>query len=549
MKRAALFFIFLLAALTVTTLSACGKESDGGKKNDTAPELLPSTVRITPIPQGVETFNDIEITISGEKLPLYSVQTNRSQVWSPIAPVRRASAVGYFELRGRCELIVKLPYDIDYSSKLRPLAAGITPVADKENRTLRAVIYSPGDYVLEPNGSRFEAVHLFVSELKDEEYRESSENVVYFGSGLHTAQNSELIDEHNRIFLTSGKTVYLARGAVVRAKITAANASDIKVAGHGILDGSVFPRNATTGEVTVPIDINHSSRVTLSDFSALDPAGWCVNFYFNTDSVIDGIKIISSRSNGDGISLQSCKNIAVKNCFVRSWDDSLVVKNYPLWQDRSVHGATQNIEFSDCIIWTDLAQSMEIGYETVGEKLEGVSFKNITVLHALHKPVISVHNGNNAEIKDVAFENITVEDASMGLGDAGQNNQLIEIVNIFSPIWSESHAVTSLGSIESVTVKKIKVVAGNKIIPIKIAGTFDSRPAYQSEHWVRNIALTDIEIKGKVISDEYDYLSYGSYTEGITVSSGTASGANYKPKVAKSDAAAYTTAAQVVFAD
>ena len=103
----------------------------------------------------------------------------------------------------------------------------------------------------------------------------------------------------------------------------------------------------------------------------------------------------------------------VKECFIRSWDDSLVVKNYPKWSNKSEHGATRNIRFNNIIIWTDLAQSMEIGYETIGEVLEDVIFDNITVLHNLHKPVISIHNANNANIKNIIFRNITVEDASM----------------------------------------------------------------------------------------------------------------------------------------
>lgn len=58
----------------------------------------------------------------------------------------------------------------------------------------------------------------------------------------------------------------------------------------------------------------------------LNPNAWACQAYDSHDGVIDGVKIITARPNGDGISLQSCQNYEVKNCFVRSWDDSLVVK-------------------------------------------------------------------------------------------------------------------------------------------------------------------------------------------------------------------------------
>lgn len=56
---------------------------------------------------------------------------------------------------------------------------------------------------------------------------------------------------------------------------------------------------------------------------------------------------------------------------------------------------------------------MEVGYETDGEYIRDITFENITVLHNFHKPVISIHNADDAKINGVTFRNITVEDAQM----------------------------------------------------------------------------------------------------------------------------------------
>ena len=85
------------------------------------------------------------------------------------------------------------------------------------------------------------------------------------------------------------------------------------------------------------------------------------------DITIDNVKIITARPNGDGISIQSSTNVVVKNSFVRTWDDSLVVKNVN-------NKSTYNVRFSNNILWTDLAQSMEVGYETYGESIKNVVF-------------------------------------------------------------------------------------------------------------------------------------------------------------------------------
>lgn len=239
-----------------------------------------------------------------------------------------------------------------------------------------------------------------------------------------------------------------------------------------------------------------------------------MNWYFCTDSQIDNIKIISSRSNGDGISLQSCKDIDVRNCFLRTWDDSLVVKNYPRWNDRNIEGETENITFSNCVLWTDLAQSMEIGYETIGKLMRNITFSNITVLHNFHKPVMSIHNSNNADIENVVFDTITVEDASMGRGDAGSNAQLCEIAVEFSSTWSTNHKTTALGSITGVRVSNVTVLSGNAIIPVRVAGSRDMRSGYNASiHYVKDVVFENVWLGGKQLTSGYAYLSVNEYAE------------------------------------
>lgn len=86
----------------------------------------------------------------------------------------------------------------------------------------------------------------------------------------------------------------------------------------------------------------------------------------------------------------------------------------------------------------NLAQSMEIGYETnKGDKenstIENVTFEDITVLHNFHKPVLSIHNADNAAISNVTYKNIVVEDACMGLGDG--TKELIDLQVLTNSGW------------------------------------------------------------------------------------------------------------------
>ena len=98
----------------------------------------------------------------------------------------------------------------------------------------------------------------------------------------------------------------------VFAAFFAHGGNNIKIVGGGIIDGSVFERNANINIQTIPYEFNYCSNLMFKGIVTTDPAGWCYNIYYCDAVVLDNIKIISSRSNGDGVSIQSCKNVTCK---------------------------------------------------------------------------------------------------------------------------------------------------------------------------------------------------------------------------------------------
>ncbi|MCM1131295.1 MAG: glycosyl hydrolase family 28 protein [Anaeroplasma bactoclasticum] len=394
--------------------------------------------------------------------------------------------------------------------KISPLQADIPFTIDENRRVITFTITQPGQYTIEFRSKR--TLHLFVNEYKQYENYKENANLIYFGAGVHNANNSKYISSDNYIHLKSNQTILIDLGAVLECGFIAANASNFKIVGSGIITGASFERSAKTGSRLIPYDFSNCKNFEIRGITTLDPAGWCYNIYFCKDVELDNIKIISSRSNGDGVSLQSCQDVVCKNSFVRSWDDSLVVKNYPVWNTSS-QGTTKNILFNHCVLWTDLAQSMEIGYETIGSVMNNIVFDNIIVIHNYHKAPISIHNGNNAKIKIIKFQNITIEDAYMGLGDG--STYLIDFSTEFSATWSTNHMVTSLGSIDDVLVKNVLVISGIDRPLISLRGCIDTRIGYgNSIHKITNVIFEDVYIYDQTVDKNYSGLSM-QYTEGI----------------------------------
>lgn len=479
-------------------------------------EMKVSEVTLIDAPDNYPKYEGFEVYVAGSLLDCYNVKVNRQHVFYPNNYDRANSAVGMIKLKGKTTVQIRCPFNID-SVSIKPLAREINPIIDSNYNVISFEVNSSGQYTVEINGTTEHVLHLFVSDnyYSIESYKTGS--YIYFGPGVHNKYNSSYINSNNEIVLQSNQTLILDEGSVVQARIVSNNTTGIKVVGLGVIDGSTFDRNANENTRCIPFDFNYCQNFLLEGVSFLDPAGWCLNVYFCTNATIRDVKIITSRANGDGISLQSCQHIVVDRCFVRSFDDSIVIKNYPQWSNRNLEGTTDDILVQNCLIWTDLAQSLEIGYECVGEVMKNIRFKDITVLHNFHKPVLSIHNSNNANVTDVTYENITVDNPAMGQGDGYAT--IIEFNAKYSPTWSNVQKTTALGSVKTVKVKNMLVRGNNKNHTIRIEGSIDERPNYDSsiKHMVSGVTFTDVSFGGTKISSLYKIAKNG-YTSSIYIS-------------------------------
>jgi hypothetical protein len=372
-------------------------------------------------PKLMRQADDTKISVNDNPLFVYNAPVNNTHKWVEGGnPPMDYTPMTYFDFEGNVKSKVELPEVQSLSDvKVTPLSEGIKP--EVNGKTITFSINNPGQYTVEYNGSVKRAIHIFANPLEKDIPDKNDKNVVFIEPGLWNIDN---------LNLESGQTLYISGGAVVYGTVRGINAQNVTVRGRGIMDGSLYSSWTNKGQVArVPIDFVNSKNIKVEGITFMNPNAWTFNSLSSENATIDNIKIISARQNGDGITLQSCKNFKITNSFVRSWDDSLVVKNY--------QGNSDNITFDNIKVWSDLAQSLEVGYETNKGKrdnatISNVTFKNITVLHNFHKPVISIHNSDNATVQNINYKNIVVEDAEMGEGDAGANKQLIDFAILAS---------------------------------------------------------------------------------------------------------------------
>lgn len=539
-----LAFFALFAAMILTS---CGTE--GGASGETSSSEAVSSVsseessqsssvvsssqeetgpllHIPSIPAEIPLYEGATLKVAGHEVPIRAVNCDNNHSYAFPGPNRDTCGYATIYFRGKMDVELKLDYEIDYETKFYPTRYGIIPFNNVSAKTISLSIDDPCTYVIEPLGDPSKAIFLNAVDIDKldewENYVDENEGmeVIRFEPGFYD-ESDPRIGSDRTITLDSNTILYLEPGAVISAMVRVNGANNVAIIGGGEVTGQFFSRT----EQIVPFDSTKSSHVLISGISFIDPAAWTVNLYFTNDSTIEDVHIFSSRANGDGITLQSCNRIEVRNCFVRGFDDNLVVKNYsyPYGNpDRSTHGSSSEISFRDCYLWTDLAQSMEIGYETAGKEIKDILFSGITVYHAFHKPVISIHNANYADVHDIAWENITVEDLSTGKGDAQGNNALIEFKCLYSSNWSDNPAGggTEIGNIHAVKVENVLVKrkANGNPGSIVIAGYVDTRAAYRGNvSTVQDVKISDVKVVDEEVTSEYHNLHVGDHVSGLEI--------------------------------
>lgn len=454
-------------------------------------------------PDVMQTSAVASVKVEGKETFVYDTRVNHERRFTYLAS-NDYNQVVIFDFEGKVNVEIEIKNATTlHNVVVRPLEKKIQPVVNG-NKISFTLEYTD-NYVVEYGTSSGErasanAVHLFANPIETDAVDPSNlpEKTIYVGPGVWMA-NSLPISEDDT-------TIYLAGGAVVYGQIRTANVNNITVKGRGILTGALFNRN-NASEFTLPIELQNCKNVTIKDIAILDPAGWAVTLYCCEDVTVQNLKIITARANGDGISVQSCKNVNVTGGFVRTWDDSLVVKNVD-------NKSTSNVTFDGVYVWTDLAQSMEVGYETYGATMKDITFKNITVLHNFHKAAMSIHNADNAAISNVTYENVTIEDAQMR-GDNQldtENDFLIDITIAYNSEWTQSKG--ERGSISNVTFKNIKVLEMADTVVCRIFGEGTSSN-------VDGVSISDVEIEGVRMKSLEDLkLTPGVYTSRIKYSNG-----------------------------
>lgn len=451
---------------------------------------------VYPAPEGVPLNGDFTVRVrtpGGDWQPVDTYLVKVDAVTDTVhAP--RDSSMAYFDFAGGVDVSITWNHGSIQSARVRPLSFGVTP--EISGNTLSFPLAQARNLSVEVNGEIFRNLQLFANPIEASRPDPQDPNVIYFGPGLHElavdvrlpappppppldrpdgsvgrARRGFREMERRTLRVPSGKTVYLAGGAVLRGRILCDRVENVRIVGRGMVE---------QGKRGGGVRIANSSNVEVSGI--FTPQCFTGGSQHVT---ISNVKCISFLGNGDGMNVISSCDVLIDGVFNRNSDDCITVYGTRL----GFAGGASRITVRNSTLWADVAHPILVG--THGntpnpETLEELRFINLDILD--HKEpqldyqgCLALNAGDGNLIRNVRFENVRVEDFRQG-----------QLVNL-RVFYNRKYCTSPGRGIENVLFKDI-TYTGTRADQSVIAGYDDARK-------VRNVVFENLVINGTVISD------------------------------------------------
>ncbi|OJV35610.1 MAG: hypothetical protein BGO33_12160 [Bacteroidia bacterium 43-41] len=440
-----------------------------------------SDVIVYSAPEGEALNEKYKVAVNGIDVPVYNTRICTEDIQGRhkagvIAQADSAYDIAGFALfdlkKGPVKVSISVS-DLIATAKILPTSFGVIPTI--KGNTLTFEVDKPQHVTVEINGDHIRSLHLFVNPEETDIPDPNDPNVIYFGPGIH---------EITSVPVGDNQTVYIAGGAVVRGILAEEETSrgkasfvlrgkNISFRGRGIFDQGAIPRVRGRQTISASVDGLKLEGVILCNSST-----WTVALRNCNNVYIDNLKIFGHRANSDGIDITSCIDVLVENCFLRTWDDLIVIK--------TLRGDTQEarrIHVRKCVLYNEIAHALSIGAELTRD-VENVLFEDCDIIGDHGREwTLRIYHTDAATVKNVRFENIRIEES-------------VQFASLWinSAIWTTD---TARGHIEDVVFRNITVNNNG----YQLHKDFEFL-GYDNDHTIKNVLIENVVINGRKVTQE-----------------------------------------------
>ena len=387
-----------------------------------AAEVSGSRVVVYDAPAGCDARDDytVEVRADGEwiSVPVFSALVTRG---------RKTCTETFFasvDLDGAMDVRVT-PKKNFAAAEIRPFSDGIAGTTADGALCFR--VDHPCQLSVEFDGDVMHNLQLFVNPILTDAPDPDDPDVLWFGPGLHTAENDSRIVIRDGIPILdvySGQTVWLAGGAVLKSRIKPdRGAENVTVGGRGMVDlydwntweGTDESIAAAFGYRIFGIEAIDVTGLTVSGVVFRNATAYTVCGQNLKDAKFQNLKLFSCSDCSDGIDLMSAENVEIRDCFFRSNDDSVVASG-TCWH---AVGGCRNWLVENCVFLTDCGHAIYIGGIGNNDELCDMHFRDIDILDdyedtSYYWGAIGVNSCDGNFLHDLTFEDIRIERVTKG---------------------------------------------------------------------------------------------------------------------------------------
>lgn len=449
---------------------------------------------VYPAPEGCALNHDFTVrvrTAAGEwrSVPTYLVKVD-AVAGTEHAP--HNTSVAYFDFAGTVEIALTSSRGPIESARVRPLSYRIE--SQIKGDTLMFTLTQPRNLSVEVNGDIFGNLQLFANPIETDRPDPTDPNLIYFGPGLHEIATNPpaesplppLVNEphgkyppefyralaRHTLRVPSGKTVYIAGGAVVRGRIACEGVENVRILGRGMIEQEARGNG---------VRIANSRNVEVSGiFTPQCLTGGSHHVR------IANVKCMSYLGNGDGMNVFASSDVVIDGVFNRNSDDCVTVYG----SRGGFVGGASDITVQNSTLWADVAHPILVG--THGstpnpETLEKLTFRNLDILDHMepqldYQGCLALNAGDSNLIRQVRFEDIRIEDFRRG--------QLVNL-RIF---YNRKYCTSPGRGIEDVLFKNVTYTGSHAEVSV-ISGYDDARQ-------IRNVVFENLVVNGVTITDQ-----------------------------------------------
>ena len=360
------------------------------------------------------------VKVNGENIKVEETRVSAlplNKLWDGVQRPIEQTEIAYFatvDMKDPIKVEIEVEGGFE-KVEIRPLSKNIA--FEREGNKLTLTVEKPMHFTVEPDGYH-NALHMFVN---PESVCPEGENVIYFDKGEHNV---------GLLWLESNTTLYLEEGAVLNGVIYGYKVKNVKICGRGMVHSANCRRgNDDNPGDREPIEalkekgfsyddrkyignlvLNECKDIVVEGVILSDSPLWSVIVRNGCENItIDNIKIIGQwRYNSDGIDICVSKNVVVRNCFIRSYDDCLIARGAYLPGEE---GNVENLLVENCVCWCDWGIAMKAWAGQKVTSVHNVTFKDNYVirLNNMAMSIVTYYGSKSSVIENILFDGVYID--------------------------------------------------------------------------------------------------------------------------------------------